>query len=358
MTHTMKRKPLPGVLIGCNLWFGCWGVFYSAIRVFEYFVSFITDEGMRGVVALPNWSLSGGGFGPGRSTVDTGFAGFLLGILVDILYFVLSAWLALSVIHPSDDHKEFKRYCVASLIIRPLLLLLPLSLHAIGREKIFGGDVRILCGLLVVEVYEYVAFRMLQRSASDSLGENTIAAAVAKETATAAMTQRNDRPPDSGTADISDPGAIGHATRMPERTTLVHARNYGAVVATTGAILHVLFFVTSIILIVMLIRLIQHISLSLDSAPQLDREPLPSIALLWTMLAICLLLYVSSIVLIMIALIRYRFRSVWLFWFIIFFSLYSLPSFPVGTVVGVGALVFCYLREHEFRENKQQSHFS
>ncbi|MEJ7596231.1 MAG: hypothetical protein WKF77_32385 [Planctomycetaceae bacterium] len=351
MTHAMKLKPMPGVLIGCNLWFGCSGMFFSAIRIFEYVVSFIADEGMRGIVALPNWSLSGGGFGHGRSTVDTGFAGFLLGIFVDILYLVLSTWLALSVFHSSDDHKKFKQYCVASLIIRPLLLLLPLSLHAIGRQKIFGGDVHILCGLLVVEVYEYVALRTLQRLAPDSLGENTIAADDAQEKATGVMTQQNDKPPDSGTAEFWDRGSVGHGSRLSEQTTLVETRNHGAVIATTGAILHVLFFFLSIILVVMAFRMMQQV-LSLDSAEQLDREQLPNFALLWMMLAICFLLYASSVGLIMIALIRYRFRSVWLFWFIVFFSLYSLGTFPIGTVVGVGALTFCYLRENEFRENK------
>lgn len=56
----------------------------------------------------------------------------------------------------------------------------------------------------------------------------------------------------------------------------------------------------------------------------------------------------AGAILLAISLMRFRYRAVWLFWFLVIYSALLLFSFPVGTAVGIFFLVYCFTRRGEF----------
>ena len=61
-----------------------------------------------------------------------------------------------------------------------------------------------------------------------------------------------------------------------------------------------------------------------------------------------LLLGLIGLIFIAISLIRYQYRAVWFFWFLIIYGVILLVKFPVGTVVGVLFLITSFILRDEF----------
>jgi hypothetical protein len=62
---------------------------------------------------------------------------------------------------------------------------------------------------------------------------------------------------------------------------------------------------------------------------------------------------VVGLVLVVLALTRFRYRSEWLFWFLTVYSALLLLVIPIGTVVGVFFLVYCLTRRYEFLDKSR-----
>lgn len=65
-------------------------------------------------------------------------------------------------------------------------------------------------------------------------------------------------------------------------------------------------------------------------------------------LVICLLVWLAGLVLLVIALVRLRYRARWFFWFLIVYGIMMLPAFPHGTLFGAIVLIYCLTRRREF----------
>ena|SRR6266853_6153541 len=55
-----------------------------------------------------------------------------------------------------------------------------------------------------------------------------------------------------------------------------------------------------------------------------------------------------GMVLICIALFASRYRAPWLFWFLVIYGGILLFVFPLGTVIGIIILIFCFIQRQEF----------
>jgi len=63
---------------------------------------------------------------------------------------------------------------------------------------------------------------------------------------------------------------------------------------------------------------------------------------------VCLVLGLLGPVLLLVSLVGFRYRAVWLFWFLIITSILSLPAFPVGTIMGIVILIYSITHRNEF----------
>lgn len=59
-------------------------------------------------------------------------------------------------------------------------------------------------------------------------------------------------------------------------------------------------------------------------------------------------------ILLLVALLVNDYRAKWFYWVMMFFSILSLPSFPVGTAIGIFCLVYITKRKEEFETNRAQ----
>ena len=63
---------------------------------------------------------------------------------------------------------------------------------------------------------------------------------------------------------------------------------------------------------------------------------------------VCLVLGLLGPVLLLVSLVGFRYRAVWLFWFLIITSILSLPAFPIGTIMGIVILIYSITHRNEF----------
>ena len=60
-----------------------------------------------------------------------------------------------------------------------------------------------------------------------------------------------------------------------------------------------------------------------------------------------------GIALLCVALFVYRYRAMWLFWFLVIYGGVLLLGYPVGTAIGILFLVYCITHRHEFFKPKE-----
>ena len=70
-------------------------------------------------------------------------------------------------------------------------------------------------------------------------------------------------------------------------------------------------------------------------------------AMLWVTVAGMVLMLIG-VVLVTVSLIGCRYRAPWFFWFLVIDGAMLLFGFPVGTVVGLALLIFCFMQREEF----------
>lgn len=68
---------------------------------------------------------------------------------------------------------------------------------------------------------------------------------------------------------------------------------------------------------------------------------------LWLVL-LCTFLWLAGLVLLVISLVRYRYRARWFFWFLIVYGIMMLAGFPLGTLFGAFVLIYCLTKRNEF----------
>ncbi len=70
------------------------------------------------------------------------------------------------------------------------------------------------------------------------------------------------------------------------------------------------------------------------------------VALITTAIGLCIGLI--GLILMLIAIFRFKYRAPWLFWFLMVWSILMLFNFPIGTVLGIGLLVYLITHKDEF----------
>jgi hypothetical protein len=58
--------------------------------------------------------------------------------------------------------------------------------------------------------------------------------------------------------------------------------------------------------------------------------------------------YILGLILVAIALFGQKYRAKWFFWFLIAYSILMLTAFPVGTVLGIGLLIYLIVKRKAF----------
>ena len=68
---------------------------------------------------------------------------------------------------------------------------------------------------------------------------------------------------------------------------------------------------------------------------------------LWIFLA-ALGVAIAGLVLIGIALLLFRYRAKWVFWFLLIYSIVIIPVVPIGTVLAAFFITYCLMFRNEF----------
>jgi N-terminal double-transmembrane domain len=127
----------------------------------------------------------------------------------------------------------------------------------------------------------------------------------------------------------------------------------GKILAIAGAVSYAIPFVWVASIVVTLIRvLIQSDGPGASPAPTTNAPPPNLLRTFQTEMLLtflCVGAVVIGLVFLTLALVKFRYRAGWFFWFLIVFGILSLGIFPIGTAFGVFVLIYCLTRRAEFR---------
>jgi flagellar motor component MotA len=65
--------------------------------------------------------------------------------------------------------------------------------------------------------------------------------------------------------------------------------------------------------------------------------------------AIGLVVGLVGLILMLIALFKFKYKEKWFFWFLIVISILMLPRVPAGTIIGMGLLIYLITHRNEFK---------